>query len=159
MSDEKRILEWDEYFMGVAALSALRSKDPHTQVGACIVGKDLRILSIGYNGTPTGMNDDTFPWQREGEWIDTKYPYVIHAERNAVLNFRGLMRELVGATVYVTHYPCNECAKELAQVGISAVAYAKTPYPDSRETIASTKIMKAAGIDVRVVPIPEITLG
>lgn len=158
MTEDKRILSWDEYFMGVAALSALRSKDPHTRVGACIVGRDLRILSIGYNGTPRGMNDDTFPWQRDGQWTDTKYPYVIHAERNAVLNFRGSMRELAGSTVYVTHFPCNECAKELAQVGVTGVVYANNPYPDSTETTAATKIFAAANISLRVVPVPAITL-
>jgi dCMP deaminase len=154
-----RILSWDEYFMGVAALSARRSKDPHTQVGACIVGSDQRILSIGYNGTPRGMSDATFPWEREGTALSTKYPYVIHAERNAVLNFRGLMREFVGSTVYVTHYPCNECAKELAQVGVGTVVFALNPYPDSDETRASERILSAAGIVVRQVNVPEITLG
>jgi dCMP deaminase len=156
MMEEKRILSWDEYFMGVAALSALRSKDPHTQVGACIVSRDRRILSIGYNGTPRGMNDESFPWQRDGEWIKTKYPYVVHAERNAVLNFRGLMRELAGSTVYVTHFPCNECSKELAQVGVGEVAYAYNPYPDSRETVAAKKILAAADIPTRVVNIPKL---
>lgn len=159
MEDEKRILSWDEYFMGVAALSAKRSKDPHTQVGACIVGKDKRILSIGYNGTPRGMSDDTFPWARTGDPLHTKYPYVIHAERNAVLNFRGMMRELVGATLYVTHFPCNECAKELAQVGIAEVAYAYNPYPDSEATQAAQAIIDHAGISLRVVPVPKVTLG
>ena len=159
MADEHRILSWDEYFMGVAAITAKRSKDPHTQVGAVIVGPDQRILSIGYNGTPRGMNDDPFPWAREGETLRTKYPYVIHAERNAVLNFRGLMRELHGATVYVTHFPCNECSKELAQVGIAEVVYAYNPYPDSMETRAAEAILDAAGIKTRVVPVPDITIA
>lgn len=159
MGESGRILAWDEYFMGVAALSARRSKDPHTQVGACIVGSDQRILSIGYNGTPRGMSDDDFPWQREGDWVATKYPYVIHAERNAILNFRGLMSEFVGSTVFVTHFPCNECAKELAQVGVGKVVYALNPYADSDETRASEAILAAAGVELRQVEVPSIELG
>lgn len=158
MDQEKNVLEWDEYFMGVAALSALRSKDPHTRVGACIVSKDRRILSIGYNGTPRGIDDSVFPWRRDGDWLETKYPYVVHAERNAVLNFRGSMRELKGSTIYVTHFPCNECCKELAQVGVSEVAYAYNPYPDSRETIAAGRILEAAHIFTRMVAIPKVRL-
>ena len=108
-------LTWDEYFMGVAKLSAMRSKDPSTQVGACIVGNDNRILSIGYNGTPNGFDDDNFPWAREGCPLETKYLYVCHAEMNAILNFRGSSRELEGAKIYVDLFPCNECAKLIIQ--------------------------------------------
>ena len=115
MEVKKRVdyLSWDEYFMGIAKLSALRSKDPSTQVGACIVSDDNRILSIGYNGAPNGFNDDSFPWDREGNALDTKYLYVCHAELNAILNFRGNKRDLEGSKIYVALFPCNECAKAI----------------------------------------------
>ena len=104
-------LDWDEYFMGVAELSAMRSKDPSTQVGACIVSADNRILSIGYNGAPNGFEDKYFPWDREGDFLATKYPFVCHAELNAISNFRGNKKDLEGAKLYVTLFPCNECTK------------------------------------------------
>ena len=107
----KEHLSWDEYFMGVAKLSALRSKDPNTQVGACIVSDDNRILSIGYNGAPNGFDDKYFPWDREGSNLETKYFYVCHAEMNAILNFRGSKKDLENAKIYVDLFPCNECAK------------------------------------------------
>ena len=105
-------ISWDEYFMAIAKLSAMRSKDPSTQVGACIVGADNRILSIGYNGTPNGFNDDEFPWNREGDNLNTKYPYVCHAELNAILNSN---HDLKNSKIYVTLFPCNECAKAVIQ--------------------------------------------
>ena len=111
-------LSWDEYFMGVAELSAMRSKDPSTQVGACIVSADNRILSIGYNGAPNGFEDKYFPWDREGEFLNTKYPFVCHAELNAISNFRGNKKDLEGAKLYVTLFPCNECTKLIIQNGI-----------------------------------------
>lgn len=119
----KDYLSWDEYFMAIAKLSSMRSKDPSTQVGACIVSDDNRILSIGYNGAPNGFDDDNFPWDREGEQLETKYPYVCHAELNAVLNYRGSRREFEGARVYVYLFPCNECAKILAQAGVKEIIY------------------------------------
>ena len=108
-------ISWDEYFMGVAILSGMRSKDPNSQVGCCIVSQDNKILSMGYNGFPKGCSDDTFPWEREGEPLDTKYLYVAHSELNAILNYRG---NLEGAKLYVSLFPCNECAKAIIQIGI-----------------------------------------
>ena len=114
-------LTWDEYFMGVAMLSGMRSKDPNSQVGACIVSEDNKILSMGYNGFPKGCSDDAFPWAREGEPLDTKYLYVTHSELNAILNYRG--GSLEGAKMYVTLFPCNECAKAIIQAGIKTLVY------------------------------------
>ena len=119
----KDYLTWDEFFIGVAQLAAKRSKDPNTQVGACIVSNDNRILSVGYNGTPNGYDDKYFPWDREGDELETKYLYVVHAERNAILNYRGSNKDLEGAKIYVDLFPCNECAKEIIQSGIKEVYY------------------------------------
>ncbi len=124
-------LTWDEYFMAIAKLSSMRSKDPSTQVGACIVDKNNRILSIGYNGAPNGFNDDSFPWRREGNPAETKYFYICHAEMNAILNFRGSRRELEGAKIYVDLFPCNECAKMIIQSGIKEVYYICDKYADT----------------------------
>ncbi len=145
----KDYLNWDEYFMGIAKLSALRSKDPSTQVGACIVAKDNRILSIGYNGTPNGYDDDIFPWKREGQPLDTKYLYVCHAEMNAILNFRGSSRELEGAKIYVDLFPCNECAKIIIQAGIKEVVYLSDKYKDTDSVIASKKLFDECKIIYR----------
>ena len=123
MKKREDYLNWEEYFMAVAKLTAMRSKDPNTQVGACIVGTDNRILSVGYNGAPNGFDDDKFPWAREGNPLDTKYLYVCHAERNAILNFKGSRRDLENAVIYVDLFPCNECAKEIIQSGIKEVVY------------------------------------
>ena len=124
----KDYLSWDQFFMGVAKLAAGRSKDPSTQVGACIVDKTNRILSIGYNGTPNGFDDDVFPWARDGEELETKYPYVCHAELNAILNYRGPRKDLQGATIYVDLFPCNECAKLIIQAGIKRIVYLSDKY-------------------------------
>lgn len=145
----KEYLKWDEYFMAVAKLSAMRSKDPNTQVGACIVSKDNRILSIGYNGTPNGYSDECFPWERVGAPLDTKYLYVVHAERNAVLNFRGNNNELEGAKIYVDLFPCNECAKEIIQSGIKEVIYLSDKYANTDETIVSKRLFDACGVTYR----------
>ena len=142
-------LTWDEYFMAIARLSAMRSKDPNTQVGACIVSEDNRILSIGYNGTPNGFKDDYFPWDREGEILDTKYIYVVHAERNAILNFRGNHKEFENAKIYVDLFPCNECAKEIIQSGIKEVIYLSDKYANTNETIASKKMFDVCGVTYR----------
>lgn len=139
-------LSWDEYFMGIAKLSAMRSKDPKTQVGACIVGKDNRILSIGYNGTPNEFSDDTFPWEREGAPLETKYFYVCHAELNAILNFRGSRKDLEGSKIYVDLFPCNECAKAIIQSGIKEVIYLSDKYRESDNNIASRKLFDTCGI-------------
>ena len=135
-------ISWDEYFMGVALLAAKRSKDPNTQVGACIVNKNKRILSTGYNGFPYGCSDDTFPWERDGS--DTKYKYVVHAELNAILNAGG--KDLTGARLYVDLFPCNECAKAIIQSGIAEVVYLYDKYADTEDTIASKKMLNAAGV-------------
>ena len=112
----KEYLNWDEYFMGIAKLTSGRSKDPNTQVGACIVSSDNRVLSTGYNGTPNGFNDDNFPWGRDGNPLETKYMYVCHAEANAIDNYRGYKKEFENARIYVDLFPCNECAKRLYKV-------------------------------------------
>ncbi len=140
-------ITWDQYFMGIALLSAERSKDNNTQVGACIVDKNNKILSVGYNGMPTGCNDDEMPWDREGEFLDTKYAFVCHAELNAILNYNG--GSLDGATLYVTLFPCNECAKAIIQKGIKEVVYVSDKYADSPATIASKKMLDMAGVNVR----------
>lgn len=140
-------LKWDEYFMGIAMLSSLRSKDPNTGVGACIVGQDNRILSLGYNGMPIGCSDDLFPWEREGDPYDTKYLYVCHAEFNAILNYNG--GSLKGSKLYVTLFPCNECAKAIIQKGISEIIYASDKYSETDGTRASKRMLEAAGVKCR----------
>lgn len=142
-------LSWDEYFMHIAQLSSLRSKDPNTQVGACIVNRDNRILSIGYNGAPNGFPDDDFPWEREGEELETKYPYVCHAELNAILNFAGSKSMLNGAKLYVTLFPCNDCAKAITQSGIKEIIFDSDKYADSKSTIAAKRIFDKCGIVYR----------
>lgn len=140
-------LSWDEYFMGIAMLSARRSKDPGTQVGACIVNTENRVMSVGYNGLPFGCSDDVFPWQREGAVLDTKYPFVCHAELNAILNYRG--GNLSGCRVYVTLFPCNECAKAIIQTGIREIIYNEDKYADTDGVRASKKMFEAAGVKCR----------
>ena len=140
----KDYISWDEYFMGVAVLSGMRSKDPNTQVGACIVSEDHKILQMGYNGFPTGCSDDEFPWEREGEPLENKYFYTTHSELNAILNYRG--GSLEGATIYVTLFPCNECAKAIIQAGIKEVIYDCDKYADTPSVIASKRMMDAAGV-------------
>ena len=137
-------ISWDEYFMGVAALSAMRSKDPNSQVGACIVSDENKILSMGYNGFPCGCGDDDFPWAREGDPLDTKYLYVTHGELNAILNYRG--GSLEGAKIYVTMFPCNECAKAIIQAGIRTVIYDCNKYEGTPAIIASMRMLEAAGV-------------
>lgn len=135
-------ISWDEYFMGVAKLAARRSKDPSTQVGACIVSPDDIIISTGYNGMPKGCSDDEFPWDREG--AETKYPYVVHAELNAILNANG--RDLRGSRVYVALFPCNECAKAIIQSGVKEVVYLSDKYANTPGTQASKRMLAAAGV-------------
>ena len=135
-------ISWDEYFMGIAMLAARRSKDPNTQVGACIVSEDNIIISTGYNGMPKGCSDDEFPWDREGE--QTKYPYVVHAELNAILNANG--RDLRGSRIYVALFPCNECAKAIIQSGVKEVLYLSDKYKDTMGNFASKRMLSAAGV-------------
>lgn len=136
-------ISWDEYFMGIAILSAERSKDPSTVVGACIVSKDNRILSMGYNGAPRGISDESFPWNREGDFKDTKYAYVCHSELNAILNYRG---NLENTKLYVTLFPCNECAKVIIQSGIKEIIYLSDKYADTDSTKVSKKMFDEVGI-------------
>lgn len=140
-------ISWDEYFMGVAILSGMRSKDPNSQVGCCIVSQENKILSMGYNGFPMGCSDDEFPWEREGDTLDTKYVYVAHSELNAILNYNG--GSLAGAKLYVSLFPCNECAKAIIQCGIKEVIYDSDKYAELPTTIASKRMMEAAGVKYR----------
>ena len=139
-------ISWDEYFMGVAMLSALRSKDPNTQVGACIVSPDNKILSMGYNGFPFGCSDDEYPWSREGSPLENKYFYSTHSELNAILNYRG--GNLENCKIYVTLFPCNECAKAIIQCGIKEVVYACDKYANEENVIASKRMLNSAGVKV-----------
>lgn len=137
-------ISWDEYFMGVARLAGMRSKDPNTQVGACIVSEDNKILSIGYNGFPMGCSDDEFPWDREGDELNTKYVYTVHSELNAILNYRG--GSLEGAKMYVSLFPCNECAKAIIQAGIKTLIYDEDKYAETPSVIASKRMLNQAGV-------------
>ena len=141
-------ISWDEYFMAVALLAADRSKDPSTQVGACIVDNENRIVSTGYNGFPYGCSDDEYPWDREGDDATaTKYGYVVHAELNAILNARG--RNVAGTRVYVALFPCNECAKAIIQAGIGEVIYLSDKYANTPGTLISKRMLRSAGVKLR----------
>jgi dCMP deaminase len=148
-------INWDTYFMGVALLSSYRSKDPSTKVGACIVNQQKRIIGIGYNGFPYGCNDDEFPWGREGEFLECKYPYVVHAEPNAILNSTT---SLQGATIYVSLFPCNECAKLIIQSGIKEIVYMDDKYNGTPSDIASKKMLDAAGVTYRKMEKVEVII-
>ena len=139
------VLSWDEYFMGLAHLSALRSKDPSTQVGAAIVDENHRVVSVGYNGFPQGVSDADFPWKREGSTLETKYAFVVHAELNAILNSQRSVR---GCTIYVSLFPCNECAKAIIQSGIRKIVYESDKYNGVDTNIASKRMLKAAGVEL-----------
>ncbi|AEC02519.1 deoxycytidylate deaminase [Parasphaerochaeta coccoides] len=139
-------ISWDEYFMGVALLSAMRSKDPSTQVGACIVSPEKRIVGVGYNGFPSGCNDDDLPWEREGAFLETKYPFVCHAELNAILNSSG---NLKGSSLYVALFPCNECAKAIIQAGIVEIVYLSDKYADTDAVKASKRMFGQAQVRLR----------
>lgn len=144
-------ISWDEYFMGVSLLAAQRSKDPNTQVGACIIDDQNRILSTGYNGFPHGCSDDDFPWNRDSSLGETKYQFVVHAELNAILNARG--KSLAGAKLYVSLFPCHECAKAIIQAGISEVVYLSDKYSGTVSDIASKRMLNAAGVRLtRLIP-------
>ena len=157
--ETKEIISWDEYFMGVALLSAKRSKDPNTQVGACIVNQDKLIVGVGYNGTPRGWDDSKFPWdKREGEYLEQKYPYIIHAELNAIIN--SASRDLRGCTMYATLAPCGECAKAIAQAGIKKVFYLHDIYAHVDLFKAARVTFAALGIECVQLktPLKEIKL-
>jgi dCMP deaminase len=142
-------ISWDEYFMGVALLSARRSKDPNTQVGACIVNDKNKIVGAGYNGLPMGCDDDEFPWEKQGDFLNTKYPYICHAELNAILNNIGM--DLRGCKIYTALFPCNECAKAIIQSGIAEVIYLSDKYAGSDTAKASRLMLDKAGINCRKV--------
>ncbi|MCH5683274.1 dCMP deaminase family protein [Niabella sp. W65] len=147
MAKRENYISWDEYFMGVALLSGKRSKDPSTQVGACIVNTQNKIVGVGYNGLPIGISDDEFPWQKQGSFLDTKYPYVCHAELNAILNNIGI--SLHGCKIYTALFPCNECTKAIIQAGIGEVIYLSDKYATQDSFIASKKMLEKAGITMR----------
>ena len=139
-------LSWDEYFMAVAQLSGMRSKDPNTQVGACIANAQNKIVGVGYNGFPMGCSDDELPWSREGDYLNTKYPYVCHAELNAVLNS---ISDIRNCRIYVDLFPCNECAKVIIQSGIKEVIYASDKYKDTDSVRASRIMLQQSGVKCR----------
>lgn len=143
MSKRNNVISWSTYFMGIAHLSALRSKDPNTQVGAVIVDDEHKVVSIGYNGFPRGISDDAYPWGREGELLESKYPYVVHAELNAILN---APRSIKNCTLYVSLFPCHECAKALIQAGIKEIVYESDKYADTNSTKASRRMCIDAGL-------------
>lgn len=139
-------LSWDEYFMAVALLSAQRSKDPSTQVGACVASRENKIVGVGYNGFPWGCSDDVLPWARSGDFLDTKYPYVCHAELNAVLN--SISRDLRGCRIYVGLFPCNECTKVIIQAGIEEIIFLSDKYADS-DSVRASKVMLDTSPNIR----------
>jgi dCMP deaminase len=149
MSKRQNYISWDEYFMGVALLSAKRSKDPNTQVGACIVNEKNKIVGAGYNGLPIGCNDDEFPWSKQGDFLETKYPYVCHAELNAILNNIGM--DLKGCKIYTALFPCNECTKAIIQAGIKEVVYLSDKYDGTDASKASKLMLDRAGVSYRKV--------
>ncbi|WP_102371492.1 deoxycytidylate deaminase [Enorma phocaeensis] len=150
MSEKRNdVISWDEFFMRVAVAASMRSKDPNTQVGACIADTNHRILSVGYNGTPSALDDDDFPWGVSENPLNDKHGYVVHAEANAVLNYRGSLKDMSGATIYVTLFPCNECAKILAQVGIGEVVYLDDKYEGTEDNLISKRIIDSCGISYR----------
>lgn len=150
MSEQRtHTASWDETFMNIAEVVKQRSKDPVTQVGACIVSSDNRILSLGYNGAPNGFDDNDFPWGKVGEYSETKHAYVVHAERNAILNFRGSLKEFDGSKLYVTYFPCNECAKEIAQVRIKEVIFCVEPDWEKDKYKSSKILLEKIGISFR----------
>lgn len=156
IAKRKNYLSWDEYFMGVALLSAQRSKDPSTQVGACIVNKQKKIVGVGYNGFPIGCSDEILPWAREGDFLETKYPYVCHAELNAILNSVG--RDLSGCTIYVALFPCHECAKAIIQSGIREIVYLSDKYAETDSVKASKTMLSQSGVITRKLVPKEDTI-
>ena len=153
------VISWDEFFMRVAVAAALRSKDPNTQVGACIADTNDRILSVGYNGTPRGIDDDAFPWDSSGDPLTDKHSYVIHAEANALIYYRGSLKDLQGGTVYVTLFPCQECAKMLVQAGIGEVVYLDDKYHDTQGAAVARRVFDTCGVRYRQIELSEASLG
>ncbi|MDO4403851.1 MAG: dCMP deaminase family protein [Atopobiaceae bacterium] len=149
------VISWDEFFMRVAIAASMRSKDPNTQVGACIAGADNRILSVGYNGTPQSLGDDEFPWEASDDPLHDKHSYVIHAEANAILNYRGSLKDMEGATAYVTLFPCKECAKTLVQAGIGEIVFLDDKYHDTEDGQISRAVFDLCGIRYRQIELPS----
>jgi len=155
MSQKRRdVITWDEFFMRVAIAASLRSKDPNTQVGACLADTNHRILSVGYNGTPSAVNDDDFPWETSDDPMHDKHSYVVHAEANAILNYRGSLKDLRDASAYVTLFPCNECAKFLVQVGVGEVVYLSDKYGGTPNNLIAKRILQDCGVRMR-----QMTMG
>lgn len=150
-------LGWDETFMLLSNLMAMRSKDPNSQIGACIVNKNNVIVGVGYNGFPRGCSDDVFPWDRESKNVlKSKYTYVVHAEANAILNAN---KSVKNCKLYVNLFPCNECAKMIIQSGIKQVIYSNNKYKDLPVFKASKKMLKHAGVKVtKYIPKNKIVL-
>jgi dCMP deaminase len=146
MFKRKDYISWDDYFMGIATLSGMRSKDPNSQVGACIVNLENQIMGTGYNGFPRGCSDDKFPWKRSGNFLETKYPYVVHAEQNAIINSTGNLKD---CKIYVGLHPCNECVKPIIQSGINEIIYTSNKYSHTQSIIAAKKMLKAVGLKTR----------
>lgn len=151
----KNHISWDEYFMGIALFSAQRSKDPQTQVGACIVSPDKKVVGLGYNGFPSGCDDDELPWDREGDFLDTKYPFVCHAELNAILNST---KQLNNCTIYVALFPCHECAKAIIQSGIKEVIYLSDKYNGTDSNKASKQMFDKSGIIYKQLKLDKKTI-
>lgn len=147
--EQTSVLNWDQYFMAIARIASMRSKDPNTKVGACIVNSDKRVVGLGYNGFPAGCNDEDYSWKREGEYLNTKYPFVVHAELNAILNS---IQNLKDCSIYVSLFPCNECAKDIIQSGIKCVVYEEDKYDGTKENTASKKMFRDAGVELKKLP-------
>jgi dCMP deaminase len=156
MAKRTDYISWDEYFMGVALLSGQRSKDPNTQVGACIVNSQNKIVGAGYNGLPAGCGDEDFPWEKTGDFLQTKYPYVCHAELNAILNNIGM--DLSGCRIYTALFPCNECSKAIIQSGIKEVIFLSDKYKGSDVSVASKRLLDTAGVSYRRVNVLRSTI-
>ena len=149
------VISWDEFFMRVAVAASMRSKDPNTQVGACIASPDHRILSVGYNGTPVGLDDDEFPWGDSDDPLHDKHSYVIHAEANAILNYRGNLRDMSDATAYVTLFPCQECAKTLVQAGIGEIVYLDDKYAGTEGNLIARAVLDRCGVSYRQIQMSD----
>ncbi|ATX70841.1 deoxycytidylate deaminase [Spiroplasma clarkii] len=155
MTKRTNYIDWDTYFLAMVKLIAMRSKDPSTQVGAVIVNDLFQVVSTGYNGFPRGISDDEFPWTREGDWTQTKYPYVVHAELNAILSSNTNVRD---CTMYTSLFPCNECSKSIIQSGIKKIVYSCDKYSDTAEFQVSKKMLTTAGVQLELKPAVEVVL-
>lgn len=153
------VITWDEFFMRVAVAASLRSKDPNTRVGACIADTNHRILTVGYNGTPSGIGDDDFPWDTSDDPLADKHSYVIHAEANAILNYRGTLKDMAAATAYVTLFPCQECAKMLVQAGVGEVVYLDDKYDGTIGNTIAKAVLDRCGIAYRQMRLPSEALN